>query len=137
MNPAASLRLAPRPSRCLRRLQILIHSGAALCLLPLPLPWLSLLCLLAAIAFSLAHHLRRIKRPPDWVLQNDLFFFPDGSFGEISPHSRVYLHLVILRLILDGGRGRTWVICADSLDADRFRLLRMRLLHLLSEASPL
>ena len=136
---AQPLRLHPKPSRILISLLSAGHLGAVLVLIPLDLPLLVKLLIAAVLAVSLWVALRK---QPGSVAEGgvrSLIWQADGQWlletadGEQWPatlHQSTYVHpwMVVLNFRQEGKPGLLSVVLApDSLDAETFRELRVRL----------
>jgi toxin CptA len=136
---ATPLTLKPKPSRILLGMLLLMHGGALLLLFPLALPVLAKSALATVLGLSLWHNWRqqlgrgradRIHRvvwkgDGDWLL-----ITAAGEELAVDLHPSTYVHpwLVVLNFRLaDRRRLRSLVLLPDTLDADSFRHLRLRL----------
>ena len=130
---ATPLTLYPEPSRRLRAMLLLVHAGAALwpfLVLP-PLTAVALLCMVfASLHHAWSRHLgsHRITQAVwgadgEWALET-----ADGANRSmrLAPLGYVSAYAVVLRLHNDRST-HTLVLLADSLDAESFRRLRVRL----------
>lgn len=132
---AAPLSLQPEVSHRLGAALVILHAGALLAPFVVPLPASARAVLLAAVGASLIHawrmHLgaRRITTAV-WFMGDDwLLTSGDGTSARacLAPQAYVSPYAVVLRFCSAGRRVRTLVLLPDSLDADVFRRLRVRL----------
>ncbi len=139
---ATPLTLHPEPSRRLGAMLLLMHAGAGLWPF-LVLPPLAAGVMLGTVLASLYHawglHLgrRRITQVVwgaggEWALET-----ADGAQRtlRLAPLGYVSAYAVILRL-RDDRTSRTLVLLTDSLDAETFRRLRVRLRLASTEDAP-
>ncbi len=137
-NPyTAPLRVRLNPSPMLAALLLAMHSGAILPLWlvqwpgPIDAAYPAML-LTALIAWHGAWATRRYiwladaDFPREFVVFQRELEYPGGLSAEILPASQVHPQLTILHLRLENGRKRYIPIFADTLDAETFRLLRVR-----------
>ena len=139
MSPeSAPLYLELHPSRIFALVLLVIHLGAAGCLLIVPLPWPVHIVAVGAILFSFRYTLFR------WALQRHdksvtallwddlgewkLFFRSGEEVVRLEPDTLVSSWLVVLNFSATAAAGHySAVILPDSLDRESFRRLRVRL----------
>ncbi len=133
------LYLELRPSRIFAALLLVIHGGAAGCVLIVPLPWPVRVLLVGIILFSLRYTisrwaLLRHNKAVTALLWDDLgewkLFSRDGKemAVRLEPDSFVSPWWVVLNFSAIDASGRySTVLFPDSLDGESFRRLRVRL----------
>ncbi|GEM_PF-3409287 len=132
LNIRQPLRLHLGFSHCLLILLSFTHIGAAVCVALTPLPWGMCWLLWLAISghfwHSVQRHLlwRKRRLPRELVLQHHQLYLDDEQVAAIED-SRVQPWFVLIYLRLPNGRSDHLLICADSVAADSFRHLRVRL----------
>lgn len=124
--------LKPGFSKRLALLLIVMHSGAALLLIPLTLSGLMKGSLTLLIACSAYHHLRLhvfLSAHPvrECVLHYDTVWLPSGDSAKVLASSYCHPLFVILRVQLPTGKVSSLVILPDAVDANTFRHLQVRL----------
>ncbi len=139
LQKSAPLHLELRPSRIFSVLLLVVHGGAAGCVLIAPFPWPVRLVLTGAILFSLCYTVSRWAlltgrraiirlagdEPGKWVVT-----LASGKRlqARLLSDSFVSPHCVILNLApSDPSRRFSAIIFSDSLDRHNFRRLRVRL----------
>ncbi len=138
LEPSRSIRYPLRLrigfSRCLLALLCFIHIGAILCVFLTDLPDLLQVFFSALIIKCLNDTLRKHLfwqhrlLPSSFVMQHHQLYLDDENLATISS-SYVQSFWVLLRLRLPQGQQETLLICADSITAEEFRQLRVRLKH--------
>lgn len=127
-----------RPSRYLAALLVMAHGAALAALFPLALPAWTKAALSLVILISLIYHSRRDAMLTSGMavtallLEQDkvVLTLRDGGqlTGQMLRDSLVTPCLVVLNILPQGARlARSVVILPDSLDAESFRQLRVRL----------
>ena len=138
-HASAALRLTLRPSRHLFGLLLLMHAGALLLILMLPLHWAVMLTLGLVVSASLVWSLGVAslkwgaiaelieETAGEWTLCDAA---GDAVTARLLPGSHLHQQLVVLNFACTGRRWgrRSVVILGDMLDGDSFRHLRVRLL---------
>lgn len=141
MSPSAEsapLCLAPRPSRQLMLFISLVHTGAVVISLMLPLAWawqlVLLLLVLIHAGFSLwAQAWRRAPwsvRDARWDRHGWELELVNGRrlrAARLLPSSFIGQHLIVLNFALNPWQVRSLPLFADSLENDQMRQLRARL----------
>ncbi len=145
---AAPLRLELRPSRVLATLLCALHAVAMLSVLPLSLEWWWRSALLSVVFLSLVHVLRRQALLAGANAVRGLLWESEGSWlltlgdgrscaAQLLPGAFVHPWLVVLNFKLEDAwwGSRAVVLCADGLDGQSHRRLRVRL-RLAGDRSP-
>ncbi len=129
--------LQPTPSRILAIGLAVVHLGAIMVLLNLPLPGWGKALVAIAVLVDAAHVFRRYV-----LFQGDavtgVISFPDGRWmvttrlrgeclGEPVGERLVQPWLTVLVFRLVDGRRRSLILLPDNIDAENFRRLRVRL----------
>jgi len=126
------LRLRIGFSYCLLSLFCLMHIGAIFCVFLAILPgWLQAvfsLFILWHLNQTLCTHIFWQNRsiPQTFVIHNQQLYLDDENLASIE-NSYVQHFWILIRVRLPNGHKEHVLICADSISADEFRRLRIRL----------
>ncbi len=135
---SAPLYLEPRPSRWLAGLVVVIHSGATVCALLIPVPWWARLSLAALFLLNLVMLFPRyvlLRRHAVtallWDELGEWRLWIDGGKEvavRLEPDNFTSPRCVVLNFRTpEGGARHAVVLFPDSLDAGNLRRLRVRL----------
>ncbi len=132
---SAPIYLELYPSRWLGGLLLVIHGGAILCALLIPVPWWARLSLAALFLTSLAYTFsRRVLSPVVTALLWDgdgvwrLWISGEEVVARLLPGSFVSPWCTVLNFALPGRRrARSIILFPDSAESSAFRRLRVRL----------
>ncbi len=127
-----------RPSRYLAAVLVVVHGSALAVLFPLTLPVWAKAALAIVILFSLAYHLRRDALLSSRIAVMALLLEEEQAVltlrggdqlaGQVLRNTLVTPFLTVLNVRPQGARlARSVVILPDSMDAETFRQLRVRL----------
>lgn len=127
-----------QPSRYLAAVLVVVHGSALAVLFPLTLPVWAKTALAIVILFSLAYHLRRDALLSSRIAVMALLLEEEQAVltlrrgdqlaGQILRNTLVTPFITVLNVLPQGAHlARSVVILPDSLDAETFRQLRVRL----------
>lgn len=127
-----------QPSRYLAAVLVVVHGSALAVLFPLTLPVWAKTALAIVILFSLAYHLRRDALLSSRIAVMALLLEEEQAVltlrggdqlaGQVLCNTLVTPFITVLNVRPQGARlARSVVILPDSLDAETFRQLRVRL----------
>jgi toxin CptA len=137
----APIRIEPRRSLRLAALLVLMHAGAVVIIILLPIAvWVKApLCALLIVSLLNMLNIHALRRGKASIVE--ALWEGDGQWrlgtadgrehtARLLPGSYVSSHLVILRFAMEGSwQRRALVLLPDVLDATTLRKLRVRLLH--------